>query len=705
MAWQSTPFTAPLFATGVFSLLLAGYVGLYASRHGWDRMLIALVGLLVFAGVWTIADAFQVASVTLKSKQVWRDLAVVGAEGVAISWLALVLTYTNREDWVTPQRFGPVLAFGVGTITFDVLNPWSSIQSSATLVDNGSFLVLTTIRTPLGRAIEFVYILIIVLSIYLLVRLLLGPQELYRWQAVALAVAAVFPTSAHVASILDLSPYPTVNLASMGFAGSGIVLTYATIRYRLFDLTPAVRDTVIETMEEGYVVLDDRRRVLDLNPAARRLLGAPPDPLGQPIEALFGTDEPMLPEEDPSDTRVLTLETDEESRYVSIRTSVLDSDRATKLLLFQDVTERLRVEQRYQALIEYASDVTAILDQSGQVEYISPAIERHLGYAPGDVEGNQIFDIILPADRDLAQNALERIIKDPGRSTQVECRVTDTDESVRVFEAVIRNLTHEPAVDGFVLNAWDVTERNDRVRTLEMLNRLLRHDIRNDLQVVELTTQLLADHVDEAGQQHLDRVSSRVEHAVELTDTVRDLIDSLDDGQGAIEPIPLQPVLDAELEDARQMMTDGSITVADSIPAVAVLADDMLSSVFRNLLRNSILHHDREAPTVSVSVEHSAGRQATRQSEDALADMNPSDQSPTRETVTVRIADDGPGIPDDRKDEVFGRGVQGLESEGTGIGLYLVRTLVEGYGGEIWIEDNEPRGTVFVIVLRVARDY
>jgi len=70
VAWQSTPFTAPLFATSVLSLLLAGYVGLYASRHGRDRMLIALVGLLVFAGVWTIADAFQVASVTLKSKQV-----------------------------------------------------------------------------------------------------------------------------------------------------------------------------------------------------------------------------------------------------------------------------------------------------------------------------------------------------------------------------------------------------------------------------------------------------------------------------------------------------------------------------------------------------------------------------------------------------------------------------------------------------------
>jgi signal transduction histidine kinase len=45
-----------------------------------------------------------------------------------------------------------------------------------------------------------------------------------------------------------------------------------------------------------------------------------------------------------------------------------------------------------------------------------------------------------------------------------------------------------------------------------------------------------------------------------------------------------------------------------------------------------------------------------------------------------------------------------LESPGTGVGLYLVRTLVDGYGGDVWIDDNDPRGSVFSVRLRTASD-
>nr|WP_305882660.1 sensor histidine kinase [Haloplanus ruber] len=99
----------------------------------------------------------------------------------------------------------------------------------------------------------------------------------------------------------------------------------------------------------------------------------------------------------------------------------------------------------------------------------------------------------------------------------------------------------------------------------------------------------------------------------------------------------------------------------------------MLGSVFRNLLNNAVQHSDRDEPSVTVSA------------------------SATDDAVTVRVADDGPGIPDDRKERVFGKGEKGIESEGTGLGLYLVYTLVDQYGGEVWIEDNDPCGTVFVL--------
>jgi signal transduction histidine kinase len=104
----------------------------------------------------------------------------------------------------------------------------------------------------------------------------------------------------------------------------------------------------------------------------------------------------------------------------------------------------------------------------------------------------------------------------------------------------------------------------------------------------------------------------------------------------------------------------------------------MLSSVFGNLLNNAIQHNDTEAPRVSVTVETTA------------------------ETVVVRVADNGPGIPVDRRDEVFGRGEKGLDSAGTGVGLYLVDRLVDAYGGSVAIEDNDPEGAVFVVELARA---
>jgi signal transduction histidine kinase len=104
----------------------------------------------------------------------------------------------------------------------------------------------------------------------------------------------------------------------------------------------------------------------------------------------------------------------------------------------------------------------------------------------------------------------------------------------------------------------------------------------------------------------------------------------------------------------------------------------MLSSVFRNLLTNAIQHNDKDIPEVTASVKRADG------------------------SVLVRIADNGPGIADDRKDEIFKQGKMGLDSSGVGLGLYLVDTLVTRYGGEVRVEDNHPTGAVFTVELPIA---
>ncbi|MFW6434792.1 MAG: sensor histidine kinase [Halovenus sp.] len=99
---------------------------------------------------------------------------------------------------------------------------------------------------------------------------------------------------------------------------------------------------------------------------------------------------------------------------------------------------------------------------------------------------------------------------------------------------------------------------------------------------------------------------------------------------------------------------------------------------FRNLLNNAVQHNDSDQPEVRLSVQVD------------------------EESARVVIADNGPGIPDDQRAEIFGKGEQGADSSGPGIGLYLVHTIVNQYGGDVWVEDSHLGGAAFVVELPLA---
>jgi signal transduction histidine kinase len=188
--------------------------------------------------------------------------------------------------------------------------------------------------------------------------------------------------------------------------------------------------------------------------------------------------------------------------------------------------------------------------------------------------------------------------------------------------------------------------------------------------------EMLEDHVDAEGEAFLRKILASGEHVVELTEVARDYVETVvSDESLPLEPIPLRSVLETELSLREESYPEAAFVVDGTLPDVEVAADGMLGSVFRNLLNNAVQHNDTGTPHVEVSC--------------AVGD----------DSVTVRVADDGPGIPDDRKDVVFGKGERGLGSPGTGIGLDLVRTLVTQYGGEVRVEDNDPTGAVFVVEL------
>ncbi|MFC7132439.1 MULTISPECIES: PAS domain S-box protein [Salinibaculum] len=281
-----------------------------------------------------------------------------------------------------------------------------------------------------------------------------------------------------------------------------------------------------------------------------------------------------------------------------------------------------------------------------------------------------------------------RDVVETGEPTTVEHTHYDDEGNERVHEVHAAPVfDDEGTVVRLVESLIDVTDRKEyeqRLKeqrdNLDVLNQVLRHDVRNDLQLVTAYAEMLAECVEGDKQEYVQTVRESADHAIELTTTARDMADVMLTDEDVVQSVNLRTTLESELDEIRSTHPAALVTVDDNLPAVQVRASDMLDSVFRNLLKNAVQHNDKELPEVTVSTTVRADADA----------------------VVVRIADNGPGIPDGQKDEIFGKAETGLDSSGTGIGLYLVETLVENYGGAVRVEDNHPEGSVFVVELQTV---
>ncbi|WP_449420312.1 EAL domain-containing protein [Phormidium nigroviride] len=134
----------------------------------------------------------------------------------------------------------------------------------------------------------------------------------------------------------------------------------------------------------------------------------------------------------------------------------------------------LQREQRFRSLIENATDITVILNASGEYDYISPSVKRILGYAPEIAIGRSALSLAHPDDTAAIAQNLNKAIQNPGISqSPIEYRVRHRTGSWCVLEAVATNLLHDPAVNGIVINCHDITAR-------KLAEQQLLHDAFHD---------------------------------------------------------------------------------------------------------------------------------------------------------------------------------------------------------------------------------
>lgn len=335
-------------------------------------------------------------------------------------------------------------------------------------------------------------------------------------------------------------------------------------------------------------------------------------------------------------------------------------------------------ENFYRALAENSQDVIWITDMKGKFTYVSPSVERLIGYTPEEVMKQTLADVICPGSLPqilenyvlLCDEEKEQILKTQMRPYEVEqiCK----DGSTVWTEVIIKILFDDKGKKVGVLGvSRDISERkksqgtiarlND---TLKLLNKILRHDISNNLTVVLMSLEMLKTEDTNLKEKAIKSVYK----SVNLIERIRELENAIPSGI-EIKKYNLNDVF----EDISNEYKNIEFNIRGNCN---VLADSALVYVIENIVRNASIHGKTERIDFDLS------------------------QSGNK--CILRISDFGVGIPESIKDKIFDEGFSYGDYVSSGLGLFIAKKTIERYGGEIHYEKNEPKGSVFVIILDKA---
>ncbi|WP_435317249.1 histidine kinase N-terminal 7TM domain-containing protein [Haloarchaeobius sp. TZWSO28] len=676
MSLQLTPYHLPLLFSVLLSLVVAGL----AIRNRETPGCRPLAVFALAAGVWTVAEIGNLSVTGTATKVFWTNVEITVSTVVPAAFLLIALEYTGRLDRLN-RPFLALLAVEPLVLTALV---WTNghghrlvrSETGRRLVNDSYYIITETFGPAFFGHVVYSYALIAA-SLVLIARTSVIHRGIYLLQSASFIAGCLIVLVANVAYVLELTP-DGLDPTNVAFVACSGVFLFAIRSQRLLDVVPATRefarDELVTNLPDAIVVLNGADRVVDLNPVAEEVFEVEnADVIGEPVRSVVPEFTTIL-DEDRSDLR---LTRDGQQRYYDAQQSPIDRGFGTvtgRLVTLRDVTDRKQTEDRYQTLIDRSLDLITILDESGVIKYESPSIRHVLGYSPDELIGENAFEYVHPDDRAETLDVFyqDLVAEDPGAEAATEFRFEDCDGNYRWLSARARNLNDDPRIAGFVVNLREVTDRKRHEQQRNVMHRLLRHNLRNDMTVVRGYADLLAERADDNVDEYAAAIDERLEKVVSRSDKLKRVTTRLDSGDSR--SLDLTAVLDSAIQSGRERRDDATITT-DICALPPVRANEAIEIAFTELVENP-LEHGGEEPRVHVAAE---------------ADD---------ETVTVTVSDDGPGIPDAELEPLRNDRETALK-HGSGVGLWLVSWVVQSLSGDLAF-DVEDGTTVTVELPRAS---
>ncbi|MEI6238693.1 MAG: ATP-binding protein, partial [bacterium] len=403
----------------------------------------------------------------------------------------------------------------------------------------------------------------------------------------------------------------------------------------------------------------------------------------------------------------IDIKVGEQTKELANKTEDLESQKLAILNVLEDVEKEKRQVEilandlvKFKLAVENTSEQVFITDVEGMIVYSNKSIENITGFKPSEALGKKAGTLWkLPMTLDYYKNMWD-IIKNQKKNYIGEIQNKRKDGEIYTARLNISPVLNDKnEVIHFVAIERDISKEKEVDKAKTEFVSLASHQLRTPLSAINWYTEMLlagdAGPINEEQKKYLNEVATGNKRMVALVDALLN-VSRLDLGTFMIEPEPVntKEMAKSVIAELQPMIKEKKIEIkevyGENLP-IFNADQKLLRMVLQNLLSNAFKY----TPALgTVSLQMRVIQKGEIFGEKVLSGAS----------FAISVGDNGIGIPERQQDKIFSKlfradNARESETEGTGLGLYVIKSIIDKSGGDVWFKSEENKGTTFYIIL------